>query len=121
VCIPHDYTGEFVARMEDILETYALPYDPQIPLICMDEPPYRLLGDVVASIPMEPGQVERVDYEYERGGTCIAFLCFVNLWRGGDMWRLCRGVPSLIGRIKLSGCWLSFIRELKRYVLLWII
>jgi hypothetical protein len=106
--------------MEDILETYTLPYDPKIPLICMDEQPYRLLGDVMAPIPMEPGQVERVDYEYERVGR-TAFLCLRSRLRGGGMWKLCRGVPSLIGRIKLSGFWLSFIRKLKKCALPWII
>lgn len=36
-CIPAKFSGEFVARMKDVLETYALPYNPEIPLICMDE------------------------------------------------------------------------------------
>jgi len=73
-CIPKDYNGEFVARMEDILETYALPYDPQIPLICMDERPFQLLDDVIKPLPMKPGRPRREDYEYERKGTCSIFV-----------------------------------------------
>ena len=65
-CIPKDYNGEFVARMEDILETYALPYDPCIPLICMDEQPCQLLGDKLNPIPMKPGRPLLEDYEYVR-------------------------------------------------------
>ena len=48
--------------MEDILETCALPYDPQTPLVCMDEQPCRLLGDVVEPLSMESGKVQKVDY-----------------------------------------------------------
>ena len=60
--------------MEDILETYALPYDPAIPLICMDEQPCQLLDDIVKPIPMKPGQPRKEDYEYERKGTCSIFV-----------------------------------------------
>jgi hypothetical protein len=42
-CIPPQQNAEFIAHMEDILEVYALPYDPEIPLICMDEKPYSFL------------------------------------------------------------------------------
>lgn len=60
--------------MEDVLETYALPYDPEIPLICMDEQPIQLLEDSRPSEPMRPGQVRREDYEYVRKGSCSVFL-----------------------------------------------
>lgn len=60
--------------MEDILETYALPYDPRIPLICMDEQPCQLLGDKLNPIPMKPGQPLLEDYEYVREGTCCLFI-----------------------------------------------
>lgn len=43
--IPPEQNGEFVARMEEILDTYCLPYDPAIPLICMDEQPVQLLKE----------------------------------------------------------------------------
>lgn len=60
--------------MEDILETYALPYDPCIPLICMDEQPCQLLGDKLNPIPMKPGRPLLEDYEYVREGTCCLFI-----------------------------------------------
>lgn len=60
--------------MEDILDVYKRPYDPKRPLICMDEIPKQLLRDVRAGLPAKPGRVERVDYEYERGGVVNLFL-----------------------------------------------
>lgn len=56
------------------METYALPYDPEIPLICMDEQPIQLLEDSRPSEPMKPGQVRHEDYEYVRKGSCSVFL-----------------------------------------------
>lgn len=60
--------------MEDILETYALPYDPEIPLICMDEQPVQLLGEKIQPIPMRQGKPRKEDYEYVRNGTCSIFI-----------------------------------------------
>lgn len=60
--------------MEDILETYALPYDPEIPLICMDEQPVQLLGEKLKPISMKPGKPRKEDYEYVRNGTCSIFI-----------------------------------------------
>lgn len=60
--------------MEDILETYALPYDPEIPTICMDEQPVQLLGEKLQPIPMKPGKPRKEDYEYVRNGTCSIFI-----------------------------------------------
>lgn len=60
--------------MEDILEVYALAYDEQIPLICMDEKPFQLLGDKLAPIPMKRGNPRKEDYEYVRKGTCSIFV-----------------------------------------------
>nr|WP_238354178.1 IS630 family transposase [Paenibacillus sp. 23TSA30-6] len=73
-CIPAKSSSEFVARMEDILETYALPYDPEIPLICMDEQPVQLLDHSRPAQQMKPGQVRREDYEYVRKGSCSLFM-----------------------------------------------
>jgi len=47
--------------MENILELYGLPYDPNIPLICFDEKPYQLLDDKLTSLPMKPGKVAKED------------------------------------------------------------
>ncbi len=60
--------------MEDILEVYSLPYDEQIPLICMDEQPFQMLGEKLEPIPMSPGHPRKEDYEYIRKGTCSIFI-----------------------------------------------
>jgi hypothetical protein len=60
--------------MEDVLEVYQRPYDPQYPVVCMDEKPYQLLGEVRAPIPMKPGRAKREDSEYVRNGTCSIFI-----------------------------------------------
>jgi len=56
--------------MEDILHLYNLPADEKRPVICFDELPVQLLGEVCMPLPMKAGQPKRIDYEYERGGTC---------------------------------------------------
>jgi len=60
--------------MEDVLETYSLPYDPEIPMICMDEQPVQLLGEKRTPLPMKPGGTRLEDYEYVRNGTCSLFV-----------------------------------------------
>jgi DDE superfamily endonuclease len=69
--------------MEDILDLYAEPYDPQYPLVCFDESPYQLLSEVRHPLLVTPGQPVRYDYEYRREGTCNLFMCFEPLqgWR----------------------------------------
>ncbi len=59
--------------MEDILDVYELSYNPLRPVVCMDEKPYQLLGDVRESWAMRPGDTEKVDFEYTRNGTCSIF------------------------------------------------
>ena len=60
--------------MEDVLEVYHRPYDPRFPVVCMDEKPYQLLGEVRPPLPMKPGQVRKEDNEYVRKGTCNIFI-----------------------------------------------
>jgi hypothetical protein len=60
--------------MEDVVEVYARPYDPTRPVICMDEKPYPLLGEVREPIPTQPGKREQVASEYKREGTCSIFI-----------------------------------------------
>jgi hypothetical protein len=62
--------------MEDVLYQYALPYDPLRPLICFDERPCFLIGDVGSILPMSPGKAKRYHYEYEKHGSCCVFLAF---------------------------------------------
>ena len=59
--------------MEDILDIYEMPYNPMIPVVCMDEKPYQLLGEIRDSWAMRPGDDKKVDSEYTRNGTCSIF------------------------------------------------
>ena len=59
--------------MEDVLDVYEMPYDPSIPVVCMDEKPYQLLGEARESWAMRPGDNKKVDSEYVRNGTCSIF------------------------------------------------
>ena len=72
--IPPEADGEFVAHMEEVLETYEKPYDPAIPVICMDEQPVQLLKETRTPIPATAKHAKRVDYEYERAGTASIFM-----------------------------------------------
>ena len=74
-CIPH-VDGEYVARMEDVLDLYAEAPDPARPLVCFDETPVQLIGEVRQPVPAQPGQRERYDYEYRRNGTANLFVTF---------------------------------------------
>jgi transposase len=65
--------------MEDVLEVYQRPIDPKRPLICIDEMPKQLLMDVREPLPMRPGDPERFDYEYKRGGVADLFMLFEPL------------------------------------------
>ena len=76
-CIPPEADAEFVADMEDILDLYQEPYDPEAPLWCMDEKPYQLLDESRNPIPMRPGDIAKVDSEYVRNGTASVF-CFIQ-------------------------------------------
>lgn len=60
--------------MEDILDLYCLPYDPEIPRINMDEQPIQLIKETIKPVSVEPGRVQRYDYEYERMGTAVNFM-----------------------------------------------
>ena len=62
--------------MEDVLYQYQLPYDPDHPLLCFDECPCFLIGDVGSILPMSPGKAKRYHYEYEKNGSCCVFLAF---------------------------------------------
>jgi hypothetical protein len=78
-CIPQ-VDAEYVARMEDVLDLYAGPPDPKRPVICFDESPIQLIGEVRSPIPAKPGQLERCDCEYRRNGTANLFV-FLDVHR----------------------------------------
>ena len=72
--IPPDADAEFVACMEEILDTYEETYEPDIPVVCMDEQPVQLHKETRTPIPATRHHPRRVDYEYERCGTASLFL-----------------------------------------------
>ena len=72
--IPPEQDAEFVACMEEVLETYAAAYDPKHPVLCMDEQPVQLLKETRVPIAATKQHGKRVDYEYERNGTASIFM-----------------------------------------------
>lgn len=72
--IPPEANSEFVASMEEVLETYAQPYDPRFPVVCMDEQPVQLLKETRVPVAATKAHPRRVDYEYERAGTASIFM-----------------------------------------------
>lgn len=78
-CIPQ-VDAEYVARMEDVLDLYAEAADPKRPVVCFDESPTQLIGEVRQPMPAEPGQIERYDCEYKRNGTANLFI-FLDVHR----------------------------------------
>jgi hypothetical protein len=69
--------------MEDVLELYAEPYDPQRPVVGFDERPLQLVAETRTPLPVQPGRPRRIDYEYRRNGTCNLFTTVEPLtgWR----------------------------------------
>jgi hypothetical protein len=65
--------------MEDVLDIYARPYDPEYPKICFDERPCQLVKNLLAPLPMKPGHPLREDHEYKRNGICELFMAFEPL------------------------------------------
>ena len=102
-CIPPDHNAEFVCAMETVLEVYHRPYDPDHPVVCMDETNKQLIEETRVPLPARPGQPERYDYEYERHGTANIFMFVEPL--GG--WRR---VAVTVRRTKVDWAWQ--VREL---------
>jgi transposase len=78
-CIPQ-VDAEYVARMEDVLDLYAEEPNPKRPVVCFDESPTQLIGEMRQPIPAAPGQLERFDCEYKRNGTANLFI-FLDVHR----------------------------------------
>ena len=81
--IPPDASAAFVANMEDVLEVYQRPRDPERPVVCLDETSKQMIVETRAPIPAKPGRMARHDYEYERNGVANLFMMFAPLegWR----------------------------------------
>ena len=59
--------------MEDVLDVYERPYNPEVPVVCMDKNPYQLLGEARESWVMRPEEDKKINSEYVRNGTCSIF------------------------------------------------
>lgn len=90
-CIPPKENADFTAHMENILDVYEMPYNPQIPAVCMDEKPYQILDNRLEPLPMRCGDIQKTDSEYIRKGTCSIFIFAEPLtgWRYASVqeWR----------------------------------
>src|SRR5262249_39413797 len=73
-CLPKGVDGEFIHRMEDLLELHAEPYDPKRPVVNFDEASKDLRDDVTPPVGPAPGQAAKEDYEYKREGTANLFV-----------------------------------------------
>jgi transposase len=99
-CIPK-VGADFVWRMEDVLDLYAEPFDPGRPVVCFDERPCQLIGDVMAPVAMKPGRARRQDYEYKRNGMANLFVMVEPLagWREVEVTDR-RGSPDFAHQMK---------------------
>jgi hypothetical protein len=81
--VPPDADGDYVWRMEDVLQTYGLAYNPRYPVVCFDEASKQLFGEVNTPQSQQPGKKARIDYEYERKGVSNQFMMCEPLrgWR----------------------------------------
>ena len=79
-------SAEFVANMEDVLDLYAEPHDPQRPVVCFDETSTQLLAETRPPLPPRPGRPLRQDYEYRRRVPATSSWP-VSRWRAGGMWQ----------------------------------
>ena len=71
--------SRFIAKMEQILNLYALPHDPLYPVVCFDERPCFLIGDRIEPIAMQSGQIRKEHYAYEKNGSCTLFAAIEPL------------------------------------------
>lgn len=85
--IPPEADAEFIAAMEEVLDTYEEPYNAEYPVLCMDEQPVQLHKEVRQPIPATKGHARRVDYEYQRCGTAAIFMFTEPLsgWRQANV------------------------------------
>ncbi|HWJ18976.1 MAG TPA: hypothetical protein VNR65_09655 [Geobacterales bacterium] len=81
--IAPEANSAFVANMEDVLEVYQRPRDPERRVVCLDEASKQLIVETRAAVPAKPGRKARHDYEYERNGVANLFMLFAPLegWR----------------------------------------
>jgi hypothetical protein len=82
-CIPPKADADFVYHREDVLQTYHRPYNPRLPVVCMDEASRQLIAEIAVPLRLQPGRAKRVDYEYARQGVYTQFVLCEPLrgWR----------------------------------------
>lgn len=76
--IPPEQNADFVCQMEQVLDVYKRPYNPENPVICLDESPKQLVSEVRTPIKLPDGST-RYDYEYKREGAAEVYMCFEPL------------------------------------------
>jgi len=85
--IPPTKSASFVATMETVLDLYREPYDARRPVVCLDERPCLLRGEVRTPLPMRPGRDARYDHEYVRGSSsCCVLMAFEPLRARRRVW-----------------------------------
>jgi transposase len=104
--IPPERNADFVAAMERVLDVYKRPYNPNYPLVCMDETPRQLIKETRTPIRPAAGRAQRCDYEYERCGVCTIFMASEPL--AGT--RLTK-----VTERKTKSDWAHFIQELAQH------
>ena len=92
--------------MENVLDVYKRPYNPDFPVVCMDETPKQLIKETRMPIPRVPGRAERHDYEYERCGVCNIFMASEPL--AGKR-------QTKVTERKTKSDWAQFIKEIAEY------
>jgi transposase len=97
-CIPPEQNAEFVYHMEDVLDVYHRPFDPDRPLVCFDETPVQLISETRQPVPVQAGHPARYDYEYCRQGSANLFMFFAPLLN----WRHVKATPH---RTKKDWAW----------------
>ena len=109
-CIPPKANAEFPCRhaSRNVLETYKLPYDPRFPQVCMDEASKQLVDEVREPLEVQPGQVRRMDSEYERKGTCNLFM-FAEPLRG---WRRSWVTDQRRQKVRMGHCIKELLEDL---------
>jgi hypothetical protein len=115
-CVPA-IDGEYVARMEDVLDLYTEPPDPSFPVICFDESPTQLIGEKRLPIPARADTRERYDFEYRRNGTPNLFGTMCLERRIGDRATLEREVAIWVRQRNASKArvrWLFDVDQARR-------
>ena len=102
-CIPPKQDAAFVCQMEQVLEVYKRRYDPQRPVVCMDEQLKQLIAETRTPVPVSPGQPAHVDFEYVRLGVCVVWM-FVEALAG---WR-----DVAVSATKTAVDWAHWVRAL---------